>query len=762
MLRSHFATSSKALVACALALLTLVPAGAGAQGALELGEEAALGARIPSAAPGGQLWPRLARGSDSFLAVWNQRTPDPSESTVVARVLDDRGLPVEDAATVVGRAADHLAVPGVAYGDGEYLVSFADATGDVVVVRLGERGQRLDEAPTPVATDGYVVGIDVVWLGDEFAVVWTEEDEGDRRPVQYGALVGPDGDVRTQEPVLLVDDAAGTAVAGPGGELLVLWSDHSQGESGVDLFGRRFGAGLEKIGEFVVNAPGAQEDPAAVFDGEAYLVAWSDTRAHPEWQIRVASMTVDGAVGESRVAGTHDYYIGDVDVGKTGSTYAVVWTELHADTIYGRRISADGAFADPAPLPVYSDRSGEAGDFELATTPDGTVVVVDGRIPDLDDNVLSIWLGAPGGDATSPALVSRAANGQRSPAVASNGRAGLVVWQDWRSSAWKESFDSGIPEWPLDVYAARLTGSGLKPAGGIRISHGAEAEAHPAVAWNGRSFLAAWTDYASREIRLRNVTLEGSLSPTRSATGPGSWNAGPRLAGTRGRGFVVWFNDSGGFPSAPALRGAGVDRRARPGRARVLFEGAHAGFDVAAAGGRFVVAWLGDDDLYTRTFSARGFPLSKRQAVTPAPDAIDVRIGSGGGRLLAIWLAPNADHTVYELNSMVLDSHGRRVTGPRRIDSRPISPAEVVWDGDHFVAAWHEATGLETHAVEVARIGVSGTVEGREARSLGRIFRSYTQLGVALVDARPLVVYERHAPEPVYGGVSRIFARAVL
>lgn len=108
---------------------------------------------------------------------------------------------------------------------------------------------------------------------------------------------------------------------------------------------------------------------------------------------------------------------------------------------------------------------------------------------------------------------------------------------------------------------------------------------------------------------------------------------------------------------------------------------------------------------------------------------------------------------------MVLDARGRRVTDPRRIGSAPASPAEILWDGDRFVVAWHKATGPDTQSLEAVEVDPSGAVTGRDTIPLGHLFNSYRQLGIARTSGGPSVVYERHAPEPMFGGVDRVFLR---
>src|SRR5207244_8457281 len=78
------------------------------------------------------------------------------------------------------------------------------------------------------------------------------------------------------------------------------------------------------------------------------------------------------------------------------------------------------------------------------------------------------------------------ANGdQKNPAVASNGKDYLVVWEDSRNSG-----TAGI-----DIYGARVTGEGLvAELNGIGISLAVRDQVSPAIASDGSDYFVVWAD----------------------------------------------------------------------------------------------------------------------------------------------------------------------------------------------------------------------------------------------------------------------------
>jgi len=142
----------------------------------------------------------------------------------------------------------------------------------------------------------------------------------------------------------------------------------------ADIFGVRVTPDLDTLGSFVIcNNPGGQVDPAVVFNGENFLVVWSDPAYDRSPGIVVARVTPQGAVIDSGIQISE----GDAspDISFDGTRSLVVWSEEFLgvqgrfvnnsaqpeDTVFTiARIAATStepkiAFANGVYLVVYAD-----------------------------------------------------------------------------------------------------------------------------------------------------------------------------------------------------------------------------------------------------------------------------------------------------------------------------------------------------------------------------------------------------------------------
>jgi hypothetical protein len=73
---------------------------------------------------------------------------------------------------------------------------------------------------------------------------------------------------------------------------------------------------------------------------------------------------------------------------------------------------------------------------------------------------------------------------QRAPSVAWNGSSYLVVWEGDRGASW-------------DVYAARVSATGVVQESYIAVSAASGNQREPTVASNGSGWLVTWQDFRS-------------------------------------------------------------------------------------------------------------------------------------------------------------------------------------------------------------------------------------------------------------------------
>jgi hypothetical protein len=161
-----------------------------------------------------------------------------------------------------------------------------------------------------------------------------------------------------------------------------------------------------------------------------------------------------------------------------------VWSDNRSGepVIYGARVTPQGTVLDPSSFVVsqatYSQWYPALG-FDGANF---LVVWQDYRSGSYDIYGARV---APQGTVLDPEgfVISQAADWQWFPALGFDGANFLVVWEDWRGS------DSDI--YGARVTPA---GTVLDPEGFV-ISQAADGQLSPALAYDGTNFLAAWEDY---------------------------------------------------------------------------------------------------------------------------------------------------------------------------------------------------------------------------------------------------------------------------
>jgi hypothetical protein len=414
-----------------------------------------------STAPNSQLTPSIAFGGTTFFVVWSdQRSGNGAYGARVSSggvVLDPSGIPITTSAG---------SWPAVGFDGTNYLAAWSrieagSYKSDLFAGRVSTSGVALDPSGLPIDRLAPSEQQDPVlaYGGTSYLAVWQDYRAGNSdiyagRLTQQGVLL--DG---TGIPVAVgVDQQINPTVTFDGAEYLVAWEIHHS-DAERDVYGARIspsGTVLDPSGFAISAGVGAQGDPAAASDGSKSLVVWEDSRSSP----RPVAM-------------------GD---GRFGPPPPPPPPPPPRWDVYGTRVDRDGTVLDPSGIPV---RSGGADQLDPALAFDGVnyvAVWADG--PNYGEDVYGGRV-TPGGAVLDPAgiAISTVFGTQGVPAVASAGDGqSLVVWQDDRTL-------------DLDVHGARLGADGtvLDP-GDIAISTAVGTQSFPAVAFDGRDYLAGWGD----------------------------------------------------------------------------------------------------------------------------------------------------------------------------------------------------------------------------------------------------------------------------
>ncbi|RME02211.1 MAG: hypothetical protein D6812_06645 [Deltaproteobacteria bacterium] len=347
--------------------------------------------------PLGQFAPRLSIGTDRTALVWIDAQCDTSSFVETAQCRTSRVAgKLLDTATLAASSEPRLfaevgSAPAVTFGATQALIVWHETVCGVVDCSIhGVQARRIDAAdalPDDAAillspTGEFAQGS----AGDGlFLVVWTEMEsgEGDIRAMRIGAdatLLDPEGiDVSR-----FAWEEKDPAVAWNGEVFLVVWTDFRNGDG--DIYAARVspsGEVLDPEGIAVSKVKRTQRTPAVVWGGSAFLVVWNDLRQSSE-----------------------------------------------NPDIYATWITAEGENLDPQGIPIAT------GPYE-----------------------------------------------ERTPRVAMGEREAFIVWQDGRNPG----------DW--DIYGTRIDTDGTPlDLGGIPIAAGPYDEMNPDVSWTGSTFLTVWED----------------------------------------------------------------------------------------------------------------------------------------------------------------------------------------------------------------------------------------------------------------------------
>src|SRR6266508_2500072 len=402
-------------------------------------------------------------------------------------------------------------VPAVARGENSYLVVWQEDfwSDDLYASRVAFDGTVLDPAGIPISTnyrnrDAPAVASN----GTDFLVVWDDSE---------------------------IDSAGISGVRVAGDEYLVTWEHFGQ-----NIYGARVtadGAVLDPAGIPISVDPNPQLNPSLSWNGTTFLVVWEDMRDSAQYRdIYGARVDANGVVLDPD--GIHI----STDVGAAGEFPSVAWNGVNhlvvwntrgtGAQVWGTRVGANGQVLDPSGIQI--------------SPPGGTNLIA--SVASEGDRYLVAWNETIGGDVkgvrvsstgvvldTQAIPISVDPGRQLWAAVAWGGTDYLVAWSDERNL--------GVSE--ADIYATRVDPDGVVlDAHGFEVSHAANWQDEPSVAWDGSNYFAVWEDYRNGELDIYGARLDDwgrILDGTGIAisTAPGIQRL-PDVAWTGENFLVVW------------------------------------------------------------------------------------------------------------------------------------------------------------------------------------------------------------------------------
>ncbi len=315
--------------------------------------------------------------------------------------------------------------------------------------------------------------------------------------------------------------------------------------------------------------------------------------------------------------------------------------------VYGARVSGAGDVLDPGGIAI-SRLAGHELAPAVASSGAGWLVVWEDDRNNAPGTYESDLYGArvsPAGVVLEPEgiPISRAANGQLSPAVAWSGAAWMVVWQDDRN----DTTTSYARDY--DIYGARLSATGevLEPQG-IVVATEAQSTS-PALASNDTDWLVVWVDdcNASRSgSDVRGARVSGSGTVVEAEGIPVSAGANqqayPSVASNGAEWLVVWDDDRNDPAGGSTVYGVRVSEEGEvldPAGIAVSHPSSGSGLaapSVASNGTDWLVVWTDPRGLFAARVSRSGVVLDP-EGIAVAPWAASPAVASQGLGWLVVW-----------------------------------------------------------------------------------------------------------------------------
>jgi hypothetical protein len=696
---------------------------------------------IYGAAAGDQFAPVVASNGSGFLVTWNDQRSLPATlyATRVSadgQVLDGTGIRIP-----IGATNAYVNILGAFWVGNAYAIVYA--FGGTSVVRISDRGEVIDGPRVVTDFAGAAAasnGSRIVIAGGNTVAVLDDQAQ----------LVGQS----TLSPKFLY----APTIASNGSNFL-LSTVANDGFTNwvyfvlVDANGRA--VSFPRLAAATVGAR-----PVVATDGVDYLVLYRDAVSRDVAQ----RVTADGAVGSSAIL---------TGISPSILSRALIWT--------GDRYLLAGAGSDPQQSMIVAalDRAGNTIAGVSSLKAPGTPGVV--NVPSLAIAGSNVWVAWTTGDQSAPngldvagmllntmgqplsdaMVLATSSNPQGAPAIGTGASRDLVAWEE-----------------PSGFYVARLSSDGSAIDGrGIQISDETIASdelveaprlsqpPETRVVHDGDAYLVAWTS-RDRKLSAQLVDAEtGALLGQRLVLAPcvNSFDLERDKTGD-----VVFASDCSNILFAQRVGSAGAI-----GGPVVISPPQTATSNPRAAsnGTEWLVAWneliliptLGPVPLYRHNVRA--------QRVSPAltiidsdPIAIDTTayeadnpvVATNGDEFIVAWSRFTDPAGVYARRINAAGTFGDRSPSPG-IGVVPGSARAlaVVWDGSRYAVEYTAA-----RADGVNQLRLSHLVDDRpvDAIAISREDSDTLEADLAISSTGQLnTVYARTAPEPVYGGVTRVF-----
>ncbi len=355
---------------------------------------------LVSSAINRQEHPASAFGAGSFLVAWEDSRRDFSPDVYACRVSLS-GVTLDSTPIVVVDTLGAQEAPAVTFNGESYLVTWhrrGTISKNICGARVSANGAVLDTTPILLADespDHQRLYPAAASCSTNSLVVWSDLCSSSATSAIHGVRVDRTGRVLDSTSIVVCPDYSewpGLATDGVG--YLVVWRTTWVGQ--YDVYGARVaqdGRVLDSLGIRIAAGP-AYQCPRAAFDGTNYLVVWAEDVGQQQLGLFGARVSRTGVVLDPdgfRIA-TATGFQASPAVTYDGQNYIMVWTDGYEGDLYGARIAPNGTVLDLYPVALGPHEQAApslaaAGNGQVLLAYQGWADSLQGRAP----GVLRIW-----------------------------------------------------------------------------------------------------------------------------------------------------------------------------------------------------------------------------------------------------------------------------------------------------------------------------------------------------------------------------------
>ncbi|MGB3341700.1 MAG: T9SS type A sorting domain-containing protein [bacterium] len=659
-------------------------------------------------APSGQSHPAIAFDGTNYFVVWYDWSRGISYHYDMSMYYNIYGCRVDPEGIVLDSAGIHISYyvliagylprsPGIAYGNGIFLITWSDFRkglgGDIYGARIDTNGVVLDPAGLeisviPVALQATPA---VAFDGTNFFVAWYDQ----RVPAGiYGCRVRPDGTILDPEGILISTSEEGVfiSISFDNTDYLVVWGNTDISGARVDTAGTI----LDTSAIVICAASDNQLDPAVTFGSENYFIVWEDWRSGSNnadiygARVDTAGILLDSNSIAISTLPDYEYHPSTVF---DGTNYLVAWTDYA--TTYCVRVDTSGIILDTCPVVVSQDTAYD--DHSTSVAFDGTNYFITWHTGQFsDDEIYGARVETSGVVIdTASILLSMAAYAGRSSSASFDGINYFAVWEDDRDSS--SSY----------VYGTRVDtfGTVLDPDG-VPIIDGA----NPVVAFDGTNYLTVCSG-----VKAVRVDTAGTVIDTIDVFADGGDN--PSIIFDSTRYFVAWEYNNDICAVRIDTTGSVLDTTAIVISNGVYYDRHPSiGFD----GTNYFVVWY--YGTHESTFDIYGVRIDTTGVLL---DTISIPIATGSYRqwypsiafdglnYLAVWEDRRNGYAYADIygarvtqDGVVLDTMGMPLCTAASAQYSP----EIKFDGQNYCVIWEDWRNGDYTDIYGCYVNPSGTV----------------------------------------------------